>query len=39
MEPVYGVLDDINMSHYGAAAVISMYVNMNKYIIHYNLGI
>lgn len=26
MDPVYGEQDDINMAHYGASALISMYV-------------
>jgi len=37
MEPVFGTLYDINMSHYGAAAIISMYVKM--YIIYCNFYI
>lgn len=39
MAPIYGVLYDINMSHYGAAAIISMYVNTYISIIHSNLCI
>lgn len=31
MDPIYGELDDINMSHYGASAIISMYVFILRY--------
>lgn len=31
MKPVYGILDDFNMSHYGAVAIISMYVHTYIY--------